>query len=434
MDLETLGHASLLIRDDVGVPVLLTDPWLTGSCYWRSWWLQNYPQPPLLDVVNRVPFCFITHEHPDHFHTASIRTLDKRIRFLAPDLPEEHIASYLREHGYRADVVPARQWMALAPGIRMLSIPLFNDDSALLVDTPDAFIINLNDSKPRRQQLRQLRADLDSLVPRKKRILLSSYSPASIVNSFTRNAERVSLRDKRDYVDYVCDNCAVLNADYFLPFASQVIYRRPDSTWANHFKVTYDDLRAHWRGSTALLPPFVRLNLCDGSHTFVPPSDYAARETEACAKVREQEAAEAAADFSAVDVERLRRKLNACRWFLALCFPRGIGFRLDRQTLRYSPWSGAIATGTLGGDVVFNVPTRAFKDAVEYGHFGDLGITMFTMVALNEGVHPRRVYAFFMIITMNDYQHTVSPSNFVKWLRRALRVQSWHLPKPTAAA
>jgi hypothetical protein len=106
---------------------------------------------------------------------------------------------------------------------------------------------------------------------------------------------------------------------------------------------------------------------------------------------------------------------------------------LDRQTLRYSPWSGGITTGTLGGDVVFNVPTRAFKDVVEYDHFGDLGITMFTMVALNEGVHPRRVYLFFMIITMNDYQHTVSPSNFVKWLRSALRVQSWRLPKPTAA-
>src|SRR5262249_46849750 len=69
MDLETLGHASLLIRDDAGAPMLLTDPWLTGSCYWRSWWLQNYPQPPLLDGVNQVPFCFITHEHPDHFHT-----------------------------------------------------------------------------------------------------------------------------------------------------------------------------------------------------------------------------------------------------------------------------------------------------------------------------------------------------------------------------
>src|SRR2546430_807773 len=105
MELETLGHASLLIRDDAGQPVLLTDPWLLGSCYWRSWWLQNYPAQSLLDEVNRVAYCFITHEHPDHFHTASIRTLDKRIQFLAPALPEEHIGAYLAERGHHADVV-----------------------------------------------------------------------------------------------------------------------------------------------------------------------------------------------------------------------------------------------------------------------------------------------------------------------------------------
>src|SRR5438094_4939788 len=160
MELETLGHASLLIRDDSGAPVLLTDPWLTGSCYWRSWWLQNYPDPGLLDELNRVPYCFITHEHPDHFHTASIRTLSKGIEFLAPALPEEHIGTYLAEHGYHAAVVPPLAWKTLRPGIRILSIPLFNDDSALLVDTPNAFIINLNDSKPRRQQLRQLGREL----------------------------------------------------------------------------------------------------------------------------------------------------------------------------------------------------------------------------------------------------------------------------------
>lgn len=430
MELETLGHASLLIRDDGGAPVLLTDPWLTGSCYWRSWWLQNYPDQHLLNDVNRVPYCFITHEHPDHFHTASIRTLNRDTLFLAPALPEEHIGTYLAAHGCRAEVVPPLEWKTLRPGVRILSIPLFNDDSALLVDTPTAFIINLNDSKPRRQQLRQLRRALDALVPAKTRILLSSYSPASIVNSFTRNAERVSLRDKRDYVEYICGNCATLRADFYMPFASQVIYRRSDSAWANDFKVTYDDLRAHWRATATLLPPFVRMNLDDRSFTFVPPERYNPRAVEASAKVQAQEAAEAGVEFTAADVEHLRRKLNVCRWFIALFFPRGVGFRLDRQALRYSPWSGTVVEGTTGGDIVFNVPTRAFKDAVEYGHFGDLGITMFTMVALNGNIHPRRVYLFFMIITMNDYQHTVSLRKFGAWLKSTLKVQSWNLPAP----
>src|SRR4051794_36252550 len=102
MNVETIGHAGMLIRDDSGTPLLFTDPWIIGSCYWRSWWLQHYPDAALIEELKRVTYCFITHEHPDHFHTASIRTLGKDVEYLSPDLPEEHISAYLREQGYKA--------------------------------------------------------------------------------------------------------------------------------------------------------------------------------------------------------------------------------------------------------------------------------------------------------------------------------------------
>jgi len=36
---QVLGHAGLFAHlDDT---TLLVDPWLLGSCYWRSWW--HYP-------------------------------------------------------------------------------------------------------------------------------------------------------------------------------------------------------------------------------------------------------------------------------------------------------------------------------------------------------------------------------------------------------
>ena len=40
---RTLAHASLAVYRDSERPLLLTDPWLVGSVYWRSWWLQHYP-------------------------------------------------------------------------------------------------------------------------------------------------------------------------------------------------------------------------------------------------------------------------------------------------------------------------------------------------------------------------------------------------------
>ena len=431
MDIETLGHAGLLIRDDAGAPVLFTDPWVTGSCYWRSWWLQNYPGAALLDEVKRVKFCYITHEHPDHFHTASIRLLGHGVHFLCPDLPEEHIARYLSDQGYTVTVVPAFEWKDIHPGVRILSIPLFNDDSVVLIDLPDAVIVNLNDAKPHRPQLRQLREWLDRDARGKTRILLSSYSPASIVNSFVRDAERISLRQKTDYARYVVDNCRLLKIDYFMPFASQVIYKRSDSAWANEFKVTFEDLQAQWGdgGGARLLPPFTRLDPKSGAHTSVPPERYNHDEELTLQKVQAQEALDAAARFDDEDVDRLRRKLGYCRWLLALLFPRGIGFTLEHTQLRYDPWSGTLSRGAATGDVVLKVPAQAFKDALAYGHFGDLGTTMFTMVMLNTNIHPRRVYLFFLIMTMHDYGHTATVRGWVRWLRHAITVQRWRIPR-----
>jgi len=392
MNIETVGHAGLLVRDDHGTPVLFTDPWISGSCYWRSWWLQNYPAPELVAALQRVRYCVITHEHPDHFHTASIRVLGPDVHYLGPDLPNGHIVPYLSGQGLRASTLPAFKWRAIHEHIQILSIPLFNGDSVLLVNTPSAVIVNLNDAKPRRGQLQQLAEGLEAAAPGKTRILLSSYSPASIVNSFLRHDERVSLREKSSYVRYIADN------------------------------------------PTRLLRPYTRLDLRTGVASFVPPEQYRQQEETIVPKVQAQEALDTQVSFDDADLQRLAAKLNASRWLLALMFPRGIGFELEDTRLRYSPWSGLLQRGTSSGDFVLRVPAQAFKDAVQYGHFGDLGTTMFTMVVLNSGMHPRRVYLFFMLVTLHDYGHTTSFRNWLTWMRHSIGIHGWRIPRNLSQA
>lgn len=389
----------------------------------------NYPSPELRDELNRVSYCFITHEHPDHFHTASIRSLPRSIQYLVPDLPEEHMAGYLSSHGHAASVVTPFEWRVLRAGVRILSIPLLNDDSVLLVETPAAIIVNLNDSKPQRGQMQRLRAWLDAHAAGKRRVLLSSYSPASIVNSFMRHGRRVSLRQKADYVRYICDHCRLLGIDDFMPFASQVIFRRRDSHWANAFKVTFADLQEHWDAPrTRLLPPYSRLDLATGGVTSVPPECYRQSEVEARQKVDAQESLDQLSELDDASVEQLRTKLNGSRWLLAALFPRGVGFDLERTQLRYNPWTGRLERGTSRGDFTLHVPPQAFKDAVSFGHLGDMGTTMFTLVMLNSGIDPRRVYLFFLIISLHDYGHTAGLRGWLRWLRGVWRVQVWRIP------
>ena len=68
--LNVIGHACLYIETkDVR---LLVDPWIVGSCYWRSWW--NYPEveEPLIKDINPTHI-YLTHLHWDHYHGPTLR-------------------------------------------------------------------------------------------------------------------------------------------------------------------------------------------------------------------------------------------------------------------------------------------------------------------------------------------------------------------------
>ena len=130
----------------------------------------------------RAPAIYVTHEHPDHFHMPSIRRLGSGPAYLFPSLAEQGYLAYMAQHGYRAEAVPPSRWRAIGESVSILSIPVWNDDSLLLVDTPSALILNLNDAKPPPPVLRAIRRLADQIG--KPRILLCSYSPASCINSF----------------------------------------------------------------------------------------------------------------------------------------------------------------------------------------------------------------------------------------------------------
>ena len=98
LQLRTIGHACLLILEN-GEPILATDPWLIGSVYWRSWWLEKYPSEDDIDVVRRSRYLYITHSHLDHFHWPSLRRLG----------PATRPAAIPRRHGRPGTRPPHRQ-------------------------------------------------------------------------------------------------------------------------------------------------------------------------------------------------------------------------------------------------------------------------------------------------------------------------------------
>jgi hypothetical protein len=427
---RTLGHASLALYREGEPPLLLTDPWLVGSVYWRSWWLQHYPSPAEIEWLSASAFVYVTHEHPDHFHMPSIRRLGRGPSYLFPALSERGFLDHIRERGFGAECLAPRRWRRLAKGVAVMSLPLWNDDSLLLIDAPGALILNFNDAKPPPPVLRAVRRLADRV--KKPRVLLCSYSPASLVNSFSDERGTVSLRTPRHYVDWVCRLADRLAADFYMPFASQAVFDRADSRWANEHRTLYRDLCRHWRGRTQLLPPYATLDL-DGFGWSAPaPENYRLMPSKRVATLTERRlVAEEGVEISAADIRGLERKLNKFRLLLRFVFRRGFAFRLGGRVYGYDPAAGQLAEGAALGDFVVDVPKLTLREAVANNHLSDLGITMLVRIRLLRRLDPRKVYALFVLFQFDDYGHLRNTRSFLRWVGRGARSSlTLRLPLP----
>ncbi len=435
MQIETLGHAALVLSTDDGRPLLLTDPWLIGSCYWRSWWLENYPSRAAIERLKGAAYCYLTHDHPDHFHTPSVRKLGSGPEYLTPGFMHDRIGTYLREHGRRSRQLAAGAWHGLGYGVSICSIPCFGDDSALLIDAPEAVIVNLNDARPSVLQLRAIARFVRERGAGKRKVALCSYSSAGIAHSCFRAGRRLTLVDNATYVRYASWLCRYLGADFFMPFASQVVFRRDDTCWANAFKVRYGDLRRHWSARrTQLLPPFSTLDLGSGEHRAQDEHEYVRDEAYIAARTREQLEAERACVFDGHDERLLQDKLRNAGWHsLWMLSPRGLGFDLGDVQLTYDPWTRRVTRGRARGSIVLALPKQALKDVLHTGFFADLCIPMFTQVHVDRLTDPRVAVALFMDLLLHDIGATRDLPSLMRWSRHNARVHLSAVQAPPAS-
>lgn len=410
--LKTIGHATMVLFED-DKPLVATDPWLIGSAYWRSWWLEKYPTEKEYEQVKQAEYLYFTHSHPDHFHYPTIRALGKK-RTLHPRFPRYEVTEFMNENGYPVQILEPWQWYNLTENARIASVPVPIDDSVLILDTPNATVINLNDSVPRMNFLRLMRDKM--LIADKPLIVLKSYSPASIASSIYRDGKLSPIKSKQDYANVAQEMAKTLGAKFFVPFASQVFFSRTDSKWANEYKVKYEDLQGFWRESDiTLCPPFVEMNL----DTLKFSSSYADinrnLEENKTRKVVEREAEEEAfvlpADFDA----KLKKYLDEV-YFLRLFFRRGIGWRLttgDEERFYNTRTKKIEYKIPENYDVIISLPDKVLYECLENNILTDLGITMF--IKVDSKISDKFTYGLFLLMGLHDYGHFNSFSNYVKF-------------------
>ena len=230
MKLRLVSHASFIV-DTIDTSIWC-DPWLFGTAFNDSWEL--FPAPVWNDTwLKRIQFLWISHEHPDHFHIPTLKSLPpefkERVTVLFQQNNSEKMFDAFRLLGFKHLLaLPHRKCIALTAATNIYCYEQGVMNSCMAVLSDHKVVFNVND------------ADLNG---RDCRIVLRDIGPADVVlNQFsiaigpatTEFSRELALKAKR-VIDVMVANHRSLRAGVTIPFASFIRFCRPDNCYMNRF-------------------------------------------------------------------------------------------------------------------------------------------------------------------------------------------------------
>jgi UDP-MurNAc hydroxylase len=278
-----LSHAGLCVEHN-GVRIV-SDPWLIGSCYWRSWW--NFPEPPADLISDLKPdYIYLTHLHWDHFHGASLKKLfDPATPILVPKVNTRRMLDDLHWLGFHnITEIPHGESMRLGNDFTLASYQfnLLGTDSAMVLSGGDRCILNSNDCKHFGWPLRQI----TNKHPKIDFVLRSHSSAAAIPYCIDGYKEMFpDVRSQQNYIEEFSRFALHIGARYAVPFASNHCFLHRETIRFNDTAVLPDDIpsyyqrlaaKANVRSECIVMAP--GSSWSDDEGFRVIPFDYARRE------------------------------------------------------------------------------------------------------------------------------------------------------------
>jgi UDP-MurNAc hydroxylase len=239
MRFTLIGHSCLHAETAAGS--ILVDPWLWGSCYWRSWW--HYPPTEVDDSVSSPDFIYLTHHHFDHFHYPSMRRLKKTAKVLIPEFGVDVMAGEVRALGFD-DVteLPHGEVVDLGNGVSVASYQYGIDDSTFVIRDGEHVVADLNDCKIRGRALDDVIETFGRPTFAMKAHSFAQSYPAGYTAD---DPADLTLVDRATYLDDFTRTMAQLQPDYAVPFGSMVGFLHPESEHVNSFQITPYEVRDH---------------------------------------------------------------------------------------------------------------------------------------------------------------------------------------------
>jgi UDP-MurNAc hydroxylase len=445
MKFVILSHAGLAVEHE-GVQ-LICDPWLIGSCYWRSWWNFPEPDPSLIDRL-KPDFIYLTHLHWDHFHGPSLKKLfNPRTTIIVPRVPTSRMVEDLHWLGFKNIVeVPHGGQVRLGPDFTLHSYQFgLCVDSAPVISGGGYTLFNCNDCKffglPLRQILRR-HPTID--------FIFRSHSSASPVPYCIEGHDKLfTTVDGGDASAEQFARCALyVGARYAIPFASNHCFLHAETRHFNATATTPDVAQRHLKtlaeavGSPTecvVMPP--GSSWTDTQGFEVVPFDFSTRDQYVdlmsrrnAEKLSRQYQIEAgtSADFAAFQ-EYFAGVLRAVPWILRQRYLRAIVFRVkDSAGLQHWLVDPANATVSLidaapGTAVVFEVHAAVLNDCAKLKMFSVWTASKRLKIHLPSAEHLSQVNLWTTVLDL--YEVDILPLRKNLSLRAlGIRARRWREP------
>jgi hypothetical protein len=323
--IQTICHSAFLCSSD-GTNILV-DPWIKDRVFMGGWALCPEPLPSVIDDLPPVQYIYLTHEHPDHFHPGSLKSLlsgpARGARLFIPKFMTSRFVDRLRATFPDTDVremAHGRRYRADA--ISLWSYQYRNDDSSLvLCDNRGFTVVNSNDTFAKGRALAEIRG-----AHGQPDVLLNQFS---ISNAYPYGyADYPEAPDEfpwqqKDLAEYCVELVRFLQPKVWVPYHSFVEFCRPENAYLNKGKTSLDQicrLVGPHAGSTrvqAMYPGDVLEGVNHVPHSAgkLHFQSWATRPVPPAVGVSREQLAEAAAAFeqSFARVSRLfRRRVRPC--------------------------------------------------------------------------------------------------------------------------
>ncbi|CAN5200260.1 hypothetical protein BH24PSE2_BH24PSE2_08850 [soil metagenome] len=226
------SHACLGAR--AGRDVLLTDPWLFGKVFHRTWALRPPPDPAALDLAS-VRHVWISHAHPDHLHIPSLRRIQERrarrpLTIYYRKTRDHTVRDLLVKGGFEVVELEIGKETPIADRISLTVFPT-EEDSAVVIRLGDCVILNQNDCSLSPREIRALR--------RKFPRIDAWFFQFSLAGYYANRGDEAGLEAaRRFHLELVEQYYSALQPRIFVPFASFFYYCKESNAFLNDWAVT----------------------------------------------------------------------------------------------------------------------------------------------------------------------------------------------------